>query len=190
MIPVLDRKEPVAVSASRASCIHDAITFAEKENIRIVLLQPTELLKVAAEVKAKDVPVILGRVLALPEHEDDPYDEAFTLPGQAYKAGVKFAFGTFENEFVRNIPYQAATAAAFGLPPEEALKAITINAAEIWGVADRIGSVEKGKMADLMVTDGDPLEIQTQVKHVYVNGREVPLTNKQTRLYEKYSSRP
>ena len=190
MIPVLERKEPVAVSVSRASCIHDAIAFADKQNIRIVLLQPRELLKVAAEVKAHNIPVILGRVLALPENEDDAYDAAFTFPGEAYKAGIKIAFGTFTNEFVRNIPYQAATAVAFGLPYDEALKAVTVNAAEIWGVADRVGSVEKGKIADLMVTNGDPLEIQTQISHIYVGGIEVPLVNKQTRLYEKYSSRP
>jgi len=189
MLPVLDRKVPMAVSASRASSIHDAIAFAEKQNIKIVILQPRELGKVGEELKAKNIPVILGRVLALPETEDSPYDEAFTLPLEAYKAGVKFAFGTFDNEFVRNLPYQAATAVAFGLPYEEALKAITINPAQIWGAADKLGSVEKGKIADLMVTDGDPLEIQTQVKHLYIHGKEVALTNKQTRLYEKYSSR-
>jgi len=111
------------------------------------------------------------------------------LPSEAYKAGVKFAFGTFNNEFVRNLPYQAATAVGFGLPYEEALKAVTINAAEIWGVADKVGSVEKGKVADLILTDGDPLEIQTQVKHLYIRGNEIALTNKQTRLYEKYMSR-
>jgi imidazolonepropionase-like amidohydrolase len=189
MLPVLERKVPVAVSASRASAIHDAIAFAGKQNIRIVILQPRELGKVAAELKANNIPVIFGRVLALPETEDSPYDEAFTLPAEAYKAGVKFAFGTFTNEFVRNLPYQAATAVAFGLPYDEALKAITINPAEIWGASDKIGSVEKGKVADLVVTDGDPLEIQTQVKHLFIKGREVALTNKQTRLYEKYSSR-
>jgi len=133
--------------------------------------------------------VIFGRVLALPETEDGAYDETFTLPAEAYKAGVKFAFGTFNNEFVRNLPYQAATAVAFGLPYDEALKAVTINPAEIWGVKDQLGSVEKGKLADLMITDGDPLEIQTQVKHLFVKGKEVPLTNRQTRLNEKYMSR-
>ncbi|HLK69230.1 MAG TPA: amidohydrolase family protein [Bryobacteraceae bacterium] len=189
MIPVLDRKVPVAVSAGRASTIHDAIAFAEKQNIKIVILQPRELGKAAAELKAKNIPVVLGRVLALPETEDSPYDEAFTLPAEAYKAGVKFAFGTFNNEFVRNLPYQAATAVGFGLPYEEALKAVTINPAEIWGVSDKVGSVEKGKLADLMVTDGDPLEIQTQVKYLYIKGKEVPLTNKQTRLAEKYMGR-
>ncbi|MGO9261683.1 MAG: amidohydrolase family protein [Bryobacteraceae bacterium] len=189
MLPVLERKVPVAVSASRVSAIHDAIAFAEKQNIRIVILQPRELGKAAAELKAKNIPVIFGRTLALPETEDSPYDEAFTLPLEAYKAGVKFAFGTFDNEFVRNLPYQAATAVGFGLPYDEALKAVTINAAEIWGAGDKLGSVEKGKVADLVVTDGDPLEIQTQVKHLYIKGREVALTNKQTRLYEKYNSR-
>ena len=105
-----------------------------------------------------------------PETEDSPYDQAFTLPGEAYKAGIKIAFGTFTNEFVRNIPYQAATAVAFGLPYEEALKALTINPAQIWGAGDLLGSVEKGKVADLIVTDGDPLEIQTHVKHLFING--------------------
>lgn len=189
MIPVLDGKVPAAVSVTRASSVHDAIEFAKKQHIKIVILQPRDLGKTLEELKANDVPVILGRVLALPEAEDDPYDQAFTLPAQVYKSGVKFAFGTFNNEFVRNLPYQAATAVGFGLPYDEALKAVTINAAQIWGVSDQLGSVEKGKVADLMLTNGDPLEIQTEVKHVFIRGKDIPLTNKQTRLYEKYMSR-
>jgi imidazolonepropionase-like amidohydrolase len=189
MLPVLERKVPVAISASQAQSIRDAIAFGEKQNIRIVVLQPRELVKVAPELKAKNVPVVLGRVLALPDDEDDPYDDAFTLPAEAYKAGIKFALGTFTNEFVRNLPYQAATAVAFGLPYDEALKSITINAAQIWGADDKIGSVEKGKLADLVITDGDPLEIQTHVRYLYIKGKEISLNNKQTRLYEKYMGR-
>ena len=189
MMPVLEGKVPLAVSAARASVIHDAIAFAEKQRIKIVILQPRDIAKVGPELKAKNIPVILGKVLALPNQEDDPYDGAFTLPAEAYKAGVKFAFGTFENEFVRNLPYQAATAVAFGLPYEEALKAVTINAAQIWGHASDIGSVEIGKVADVIVTTGDPLEVSTRVKYVFIKGKEVPLVNKQTRLYEKYMSR-
>jgi imidazolonepropionase-like amidohydrolase len=189
MMPVLEGKVPLAVSAGRASAIHDAIAFAEKQQIKIVILQPRDIAKAGPELKAKNIPVILGEVLALPEREDDPYDGAFTQPAEAYKAGVKFAFGTFNNQFVRNLPYQAATAVAFGLPYDEALKAVTINAAQIWGHGNDIGSVEKGKVADLMVTTGDPLEISTQVKYVFIKGKEVPLVNKQTRLYEKYMSR-
>jgi imidazolonepropionase-like amidohydrolase len=189
MIPVLDGKVPVAVSASTAETMHDAIKFADKQHVRIVIMGPRELGNVGPELKSHNIPVILGRVLALPEHPDDSYDAAMALPNVCYKAGVKFAFGTFTNEFVRNLPFQAAAAVGFGLPADEALKAVTINPAEIWGVSDKIGSIEKGKVADLLVTNGDPLEIQTKVEHVYEKGREIELSNKQTRLYEKYMSR-
>ncbi len=189
MMPVLEGKTPLAVSAGRASVIHDAIQFAEKQKVRIVILQPRDVVKAAPELAAKNIPVILGKTLALPDEEDSAYDESFTEPTAVYKAGVKFAFGTFNNEFVRNLPYQAATAVAFGLPYEEALKAVTINPAEIWGQGKELGSVEKGKWADLLVTDGDPLEIQTQMKHLFIKGEEVPLENKQTRLYERYMKR-
>ena len=189
MLPVLEGKVPVTVTGARASTIHDAVQWAKKQNIKLVILQPREIGKAAADLKAENVPVVFGRVLALPETEDSAYDEAFTLPAEANKAGIKIAFGTFTNEFVRNIPYQAATAVAFGLPYDDALKALTINPAQIWGAADQIGSVEKGKVADLIVTDGDPLEIQTQVKHLYIKGKEVSLDNKQTRLYQRYLNR-
>jgi hypothetical protein len=189
MLPILDGKEPAALTAPNPETIHEAIQFADKQHIRIVILEPREIGKAAAELKAKNVPVILGRVLALPEREDDAYDQSFTLAAELYKGGVKFAFGTFNNEFVRNLPYNAATAVAFGLPYEEALKALTINPAEIWGVSDRLGSVEKGKWADLLLTNGDPLEMTTKIERVYIKGKEVDLNNKQTRLFEKYSGR-
>ncbi len=190
MIPVLERKVPLAVTAQRERSIRDAIAFADKQHVRIILLQPREILKVAAEVKAKNIPVILGRTEALPDNEDGPYDQAESLPGQVYKAGIKFAFATFNNEFSRNLPYNAARAVAYGLPADEALKAVTINAAEIWGASDKMGSIEKGKWADLMITDGDPLETPTAIKHLYIKGQEVDMTNKQTRLYQKYMARP
>jgi imidazolonepropionase-like amidohydrolase len=189
MIPVIDGKVPLAVSASQAEAIHDAIAFADKQHVHIVIMGPREIGKEGPELKAHNIPVILGRVLALPEHQDDAYEAAMALPAEFYKAGVKFAFGTFTNEFVRNLPFQAAAAVAFGLPQDEALKAITINPAEIWGVSDKVGSVEKGKWADLLITNGDPLEVQTKIEHVYIKGTEVDLTNKQTRLYDKYISR-
>jgi imidazolonepropionase-like amidohydrolase len=189
MIPVLERKVPVAVSAATAETMKDAVKFADKQGIRIVIMGPHEIGDMGPELKSHNIPVVLGRALALPEHEDDSYDQAMALANQFYKAGVKFAFGTFTNEFVRNLPFEAAAAAGFGLPQDEALKAITIAPAEIWGKQNEIGSVEKGKWADLIVTNGDPLEIQTKVEHLYIKGQEVPLTNKQTRLFEKYSSR-
>jgi imidazolonepropionase-like amidohydrolase len=190
MIPVLEGKLPVMIVAERERAIREAIAFAGKQKIRIVLAGIREPGRALADLKAKNIPVIVGPTLALPLEEDDSYDAAFTFPGELLKAGVQFAFGTFNTAFSRNLPYQAATAVAFGLPREEALKAVTINAARIWGVGDQIGSLEKGKWADIMLTDGDPLETRTQVRRLWIRGKDVDLSNRHTRLYEKYLNRP
>ena len=190
MLPVLEGTEPLIVMASRERAIRDAVKFADEEKVHVIIADPRELGKMGPELKSRNIPAILGPTLALPLHEDDPYDSAYALPDQFYKAGVKFAFGSFDNQFARDLPYQAATAVAFGLPYDEALKAVTINAAQIWGVGDRIGSIEEGKTADLLITDGDPLETKTQVKQLFIKGKNVDLDNKQRRLYEKYLNRP
>jgi imidazolonepropionase-like amidohydrolase len=190
MLPVLEGTEPLVIVASRERAIRDAVQFADQQKVRVIIADPRELGKMGSELKSRNIPAILGPTLALPLHEDDPYDAAYTLPDQFYKAGVKFAFGSFDNQFARDLPYQAATAVAFGLPVDEAVKAVTLNAAQIWGVADRIGSIEEGKSADLMVTDGDPLEAKTQVKLLYIKGKTVDLDNRHKRLYEKYLARP
>lgn len=189
MLPVLDGKMPLAVTAARATAIHDAIAWSEKQNVKIVIMNPRDITKAGPELKAKNIPVVLGRVLALPENEDAEYDQGYTKPLEAYKAGVKFALGTFTNEFVRDLPYQAATAVAYGLPHDEAMKALTINPAQMWGAADLIGSLEKGKLADLMIVDGDPMDVRTQIRHLFIKGKEITLSNKQIRLYERYSGR-
>lgn len=189
MIPVIEGKLPVLVKADREKTIREAIQFAEKERIRMILEHAPEAWKVADALKARNIPVTLGPTLALPLDEDDPYDRPFTSPADLHRAGVKFAFGSFNSQFARNIGYQASAAAAFGLPAEEALKAVTLNAAEIFGVADRIGSIDKGKWADLIVTDGDPLETRTQVRKMFIKGRAVDLDSKHVRLYEKYIKR-
>jgi imidazolonepropionase-like amidohydrolase len=190
MLPVLEGKLPVLVHAVRERAIREAIAFAESQNIRLVLAEAREAWKVADLIKQKDISVILGPTLALPLEEDDPYDKAYTLPAELHRAGVKFAFASFSTSFARNLPYQAAMAVAFGLPYEEALKALTLYPAQIWGVGDKLGSIERGKWADLIVTDGDPLETRTQVRHVFIQGREVDLSNRHLRLYETYSRRP
>lgn len=190
MLPVIERKLPVVAVAVRERAIREAIAFAESQNIKLILAEAREAYKVADLIRQKNIPVILGPTLELPLDEHDPYDKAYTLPAELHRAGVKFAFASFSTSFARNLPYQAAMAVAFGLPYQEALKALTIYPAEIWGVADRLGSIEKGKWADLIVTDGDPLETRTQVRHVFIQGREVDLSNRHLRLYEKYSKRP
>lgn len=190
MMPVLEGKMPLAVSASRARSIHDAVLFADKQHVKIVILEPHDIAKVGAELKAKNIPVILGRTEALPENEDAAYDEGFTGPADAYKAGLKFAFGTFDNEFSRNVGLNAARAVAYGLPADEALKAVTLYPAQIWGTADKMGSIEKGKWADLIIADGDPLDTMTHIERVFIKGQDTEMMNKQIRLYRKYLERP
>ncbi len=190
MLPVLAKKTPIMITATRERAIKDAVTWSEKEGVRIVLAEVRRPGESLALLKQKNIPVILGPTQELPLEEDDPYDEAFTVPVEVHKAGVKFAFGSFGNQFSRNLPYQAATAAAFGLPYEEALKSVTLYPAQIWGVDDRMGSIEKGKWADIIVTDGDPLEVKTNVKRMFIQGKEVDLESKHTRLYKKYLARP
>jgi len=190
MLPVIEGKLPVLVTATRERAIKDAIAFADKQKIKIVLAGCREFGGTLADIKAKNIPVIAPPTLALPNGEDDPYDQQATLPSELYKAGVKFAFGSFGNQFSRNLPYQAGNAVAYGLPYEQALKAITINAAEIWGIADQVGSLEKGKWADIVLTDGDLLEVRTKILKLFIKGHEVDITNRHTRLYDKYLNRP
>jgi imidazolonepropionase-like amidohydrolase len=190
MIPVIEGKRPIFIRAEKERAIKDAVQFAEMEKVKIIIADPHELGSTAALLKQHDIPVVLGKVLSLPLNEDDAYDAQYALPGQLYKAGVKFCFGTFDTEFARNVPFEAAAGVGFGLPRDEALKGVTINAAEIFGVADKVGSIEKGKVADLILTDGDPLEAKTNIKGMYIEGKPVSLESRHTRLYEKWMARP
>ena len=190
MLPVLEGKQSLMVFAARERAVKDALAFAAKEKVKIVLAGVREAGSAVKEIAEKKIPVILGETLDLPLDEDSAYDSPFTLPAELHRAGVTIAFGTFSVQFARNLPFQAANAVGFGLPYEEALKAITINAAKIWGVDDRIGSIEKGKWADLILTDGDPLEGRSQVKRMWIQGRAVSLDTRHTKLYEQYGKRP
>jgi len=189
MLPVVDGKQPLMVFATRECAAREAMAFAAKEKVKIILAGLRDSGPVLKEIADKRIPVILGETLDLPLEEDSAYDEAYALPAELHKAGVTFAFGTFSVQFARNLPFQAAAGVAFGLPHDEALKAITINAAKIWGVDDRIGSIEKGKWADLILTDGDPLEGRSQVKQMWVQGKPVSLETRHTKLYEQYMKR-
>jgi imidazolonepropionase-like amidohydrolase len=133
-------------------------------------------------------------VLALPAREDEIYDTAYATAARLHEAGVEFCIAGSANSFsasnTRNLPDQAAMAAAFGLPREAALEAITLAPARILGVGDDLGSIEAGKSASLIITDGDVLEIRTAIERVFIDGREASLESRQTRLYERYASRP
>jgi imidazolonepropionase-like amidohydrolase len=190
MIPVVRGQMPAIILATSERDIKKAVAFADEMKIKMILSSGVEAYKVTDLLKAKNIPVLVGPVLRMPESEDDPYDIAYANAGILNKAGIKIAFQTLESAHVRDLPYNAGMAAAFGLPKEEALKAVTIYPAEILGVADKVGSIEPGKIANIIVTDGDPLEIRTQIKYLFINGKQVPLTSRHTELYEKYKARP
>jgi imidazolonepropionase-like amidohydrolase len=190
MIPVLCGELPVWVSANSVQEIESAVEWADREQVKMVLFGGAEAPRAADLLKRKNIPVIVTPILRLPFRRDADYDEQFTVPLKLYEAGIPFCIGggsSMGNE--RNLPYNAAMAAAYGLPKDEALKSITIYAARILGVEDRVGSLEKGKDATLIVTNGDPLEIVTNVERLYIQGREVDLNNRQRMLYEKYQKK-
>lgn len=189
LIPVIKGQVPVIMSASGEREIKAAVELAEKYKLKLIINGGEESPKVAKLLKEKNVPVILSSTLDLPDAEDDPYDSAFTRAAELQKAGVKFAFSTGDAAYVRLLPYHAGMAAAFGLPREEALKGITIYPAQILGVDKLVGSIETGKVANLVITDGDILELRTKVKNMFIAGRPVDLSNKHTKLYEKFKDR-
>jgi imidazolonepropionase-like amidohydrolase len=190
MLPVLEGKAPMFVTAVREREIREAIEFAERQKIRIILADAYEAYKVIPLIKAHDIPVVLGPTFSLPLDPDDLYDRSFTTPAELKKAGVRFAIASFSARQSRNLPFQAAAAVPFGLEHEDAYRAVSLSAAEIFGAASRLGSIEEGKLADLIVADGDPLEVTTKLDMVFIGGRQVSLETRQKQLYDKYAARP
>ena len=190
MIDVVEGRELVVMHAELERDIRAALKFADEFKLRTVLAGAQDVARVVPELKSRNIPVILGPILALPQREDDPYDLLFSNAKTLYDAGIPFAIQSDDSHNARNLPYHAAACAAFGLPPDVALKAVTIFPAQIFGVADRVGSLEAGKRADVIVTDGDPLEIRTNVKRVFIAGEEIPMESYHTLLYQKFLQRP
>jgi len=190
LAPVVRGQLPVLVFADRARDIRNAVEFCDKQKLKMILAGGGEAYKVKDLLRSKAIPVVLRPTLSLPEEEDDPYDTLLTQPAELAAAGVKIAFGSFDNSFARRLGQQAANAVAYGLPYEQALKAVTINPAEIFGVADQVGTLETGKVANVIVTNGDPLELTTDVKYLFIRGERTSLDNRHLRLYEKYLNRP
>ena len=190
LIPVVKGELPVLMVANTEREIKGTIEIADKYKLKLIVSGAEDAWKVASTLKEKNIPVIIGPVTDLPNNEDDDYDVNYSHAAKLHKAGVKFAFQTDDAAYARNLPYQAGTSAAFGLPKDEALKAVTIYPAQIFGVDKLLGSIEVGKMANLIVTDGDPLEFKTNVKHMFINGKPVDLSSRHTRLYDKFKDRP
>jgi len=190
LVPVVRGELPLLVFADRSREIHNAVEFCDKQRLKMILAGGSEAYKVKDLLRSKGIPVILRPSLSLPPDEDDPYDRMLSQPAELAAAGVKFAFASFDNSFARRLGQNAANAVAYGLPYEEALKAVTIYPARIFGLDDQVGTLEQGKLANVIVTNGDPLELTTDVKYLFIRGQLTSLDNRHLRLYEKYSKRP
>jgi len=190
LVPVVEGREPVVMHANLERDIRAALKFADEFKLKVILADAEDVARVIPELKSRNIPVILGPILSMPPREDDPYDLIFTNAKTLNEAGIPFAIQSGDAHNARNLPYNAAACAAFGLPKEIALRSVTIAPAQIFGVADKVGSLETGKLANIIVTDGDPLEIVTHVKHLYIGGEEITLDTNQTLLYEKFKARP
>ena len=192
MIPVLAGKVPIIVHANEIQQIQAAVAFASEHKLKMILFGGYDAPRCAQLLKKHQIPVIVGGVYRLPQQRHDPYDEAYTLPERLRQAGLKFcisSYGRFGAANVRNLPYHAAIAAGFGLPEDDALKAITLSPAEILGVSDRVGSLQTGKDATLIITTGTPLETTTQVEAAFVQGKPVQLNDRHKRLWRKYQQK-
>jgi len=188
-LPILDRRQALYVSATTEQSMRDAVAWADRQNVRIVLQAGADAQKVAGLLKQHDVPVILSSVLSLPPREDEFHAYPYQTPGVLAKAGVTFAFSSGGFQFSRDVPFQAGRAVGWGLSHDDAIKALTLDAARILGVDSQVGSVDAGKIANLVVVTGDPLEVRSQIRHVIIAGRDVPLDNSQVELFKKYMAR-
>lgn len=189
MMAVVNGERLTVVTADREDQIRKALELADDFSLKLAIYGGDDAWRLADTLAARGVPVILGSILSNPR-TDMPYDAVFANPGVLARAGVKIAFSTGDAANARNLAYHAAMATAFGLEPEDALKALTLWPAEIWGVEERLGSLDVGKDATLFVATGDPLDVRTTVSHIWIRGRAVSLDNRHTTLYEKFKARP
>ncbi len=190
MVPYVRGELPVLMSADRAVDIRAALDFAQEQKLTPIIIGAREALAVADRLKQMNVPVVFTHVRSLPGREDDPFDVNFAAPGQLAAAGVKFAISTGDNGAeVRDLPYIAGMAAAYGLSQDDALRAVTLWPAQIFGMADRFGSLEVGRVANVVVTTGDLLEARTDTKYLFIDGRPVPLETRHTTLNTTHKDR-
>lgn len=192
LLPVLRGELPLIVTAEDSQQIQAAVAFVEQYQLKMILHGGYDAPHCAELLKKHDIPVIVGGVYRLPRRRSEPYDTPFTVPARLQAAGIRYCLsgsGRFGASNVRNLPYHAAMASAFGLSADEALKSITLYPARILGVAERVGSLAKGKDATFIITNGDPLVTETQVLAAYIQGRAVDLNNRHKRLWKKYEEK-
>lgn len=200
LVPVVRGELPLYVHADTYAQIEGVLDWlrdwaAPRGLTKVILVAGYDVARMADRVAAAKIPVILATIDRLPLRDWEPYDAPFTAAARLNEAGVTFAIAAggagADSENARNLPFEAATAVAYGLPRKVALRSITLTAAEILGVDDRLGSIDAGKEATFFAVDGDPLDIRSHIERVWIAGREIDLSkDRQRRLYEKYRHRP
>jgi imidazolonepropionase-like amidohydrolase len=189
MTPIMRGEMPVIFDVTTADQIRGVLALADTFGIKVILRGAREAWRLADTLAMRKIPVIVGPLTSAPGAED-PYDMTYANPGVLARAGVKIAFQTSDAANSRNLPYNAALAVAYGLDADAALRALTINPAEIFGVGDRYGSLAPGKVANVVVTTGDPMDVRSVVRHLFIRGQPVPLDDRHTKLYEQFWARP
>jgi imidazolonepropionase-like amidohydrolase len=190
LIPVLEREVPVHINANDLIHIQSAIRWAEKQNIRMVLVGGRDAGYVLPELKEKNIPVIVTPVIGGPSRQWEAYDGSYSLPARLHEAGIEYCIaGDFASANAIRLVHHSTAAVAFGLPQEEALKAVTLHPARILGIDSIMGSVEEGKDASLIIADGNLLELSTRIEQVFIKGREIHMHDKHRRLYDRYQLR-
>jgi len=189
LLPVIKGKLPVMISVNAENDIKSAIKFVEEEKLKAIFFGVTEGWKVVEDIKKSGIPVVFGSLNVVPTKWEDGYDAIYRNPCIMANAGIKFAFSSQSASMAKDLPYHAAKAAAFGLDKKEALKGVTIYPAQIFGVDNMMGSLEKGKVANIVIADGDILELRTNIKHVFIDGKEVDISNRYTELLDKFKKR-
>lgn len=199
LAPYLEGRRPVVISATESQDVAAALELAREFGLEPILGDLVHAGDQLDRVAASGAPVIVGPIHLLPR-ANERYDAVFRLPAELHRRGVKIAFGSGGVNFIqrfgyprfaqtRNLPYLAGLAVAYGLPYEEALKALTLNPAQIWGVDDELGSLDAGKLANVVIATGDPLEMTTDVRQVFIRGVAVPMESYQTQLRDAYQAR-
>jgi imidazolonepropionase-like amidohydrolase len=192
LIPYLKGERPVVIGVYEAHDVETIMTLAQEFHLKVILDHVTHSQDVLDKIAAWKVPVIVGSIYDFP-HANERYDAVFTLPAELAKRGVKVAIssadagGPVSSHSSRNLPYAAGFAVAYGLPYDDGLKAITLNVAEMFGFGDKLGSLDVGKTANIVLANGDPLDVRTEVKQVYIDGVAVPMVSRQTKLRDEYS---
>lgn len=183
-------EKPVIFTAERERDIRAVAKFVGEMKLKGIIVGGQEAWKVADDLKKNNISVVYTNIYSLPVRDDDAYDYLFEAPAKMQAAGIKYSISTGDGgPEVRDLPYHAGLASAYGLSKEDALKSVTIYAAEVLGVADKMGSLDVGKVANVVVTDGDILDPRTNIKYMFINGRMIPLTSRHTELFDAFKDR-